>query len=292
METRANYVIVGSFVVGLTIAALVFVLWISRVDFGNGASLYDIFFEGSVSGLRVNEDVRYHGIPIGKVKDIAVDPKNIDRVRVRVAITETGLMREDVIASIEIQGLTGYAYIQIQGGGSSSPLLKAKEDHPYPIIPSQPSKIDLLFTNVPHILSSVYELSEQLNELFDKENRDEVRHLMKNLSKISGQLAEGRNSLENLVQESRNTLRQVNQSVASFSEDMRTSLNVFSRTVEEIRLTIRDNQGDVEKTLNDLPKTLGQVRRAADELRKLTRELERNPLGLLSKPEKEGYRTP
>jgi phospholipid/cholesterol/gamma-HCH transport system substrate-binding protein len=288
METRANYVIAGSFVVGLMMAALIFVLWLSQVDFGSKAPLYDIYFEGSVSGLRVNESVRYHGIPIGKVKEIGVAPKNIDRIRVRVAITEPKLMREDTIASIEIQGLTGYTYVQIQGGKESSPLLKAQNGHLYPIIPSQPSKIDLLFSNAPHILSSIYKLSTSLNEVFNKKNREEVHTFLRNASRISAQLSEGSNSLESIIQQTRHTLDHINQSVTS----MQGSFTSFAHVMEDIRLILHDNKGTVAEALDELPKTLKQVGKAADRLRRLTRDLEQNPLTLFSKSEDQGYKIP
>ena len=289
METRANYIMVGAFVVGLMVSFVFFVLWISRIDFGEKASHYDIYFEGSVTGLRVNEDVRYHGIPVGKVKEIGVDPHNIDLVRVRVSITEPKLMREDIIASIEAQGLTGYSYIQIQGGKDESPLLKAKPGNPYPIIPSQPSKIDLLFSNAPHLLSSLYKLSEQLNDVLNSQNRKDFQVFLSSLSKMTQQLSEGKNSLDHLFHHAQKTLDHINRSLGAIE----TGISSFTQTMSGLEGILQDNRVNVSGAFSELPKTLKQVTQTADHLRRLTQELEKeNPLKALSSPQDQGYPLP
>lgn len=211
METRAHYLMVGSFVVSSFIALIVFILWMAKHDFNDKFKLYEIFFEGSVTGLRINEDVRYHGIPIGNVKSISVDKKNINRVRVRISVRKPALIREDTIASIEAQGLTGYTYIQIQGGTQESPLLKAKAGERYPVIQSQPSKIELLFSNAPVILSNLAQLSEKLNITFNDENQAHIRAILDNIHKVSDQLAGGAGSVESTLKEFKQTLQDVRQ---------------------------------------------------------------------------------
>lgn len=292
METRANYAVVGSFMITLLVAALFFVLWISRFDFGSKGAYYDILFEGSVSGLRDNEDIRYHGIPIGKIKKIDIDPANANRVRVRVKITETQLIHKDVIASIEAQGLTGYSYIQIQGGSSKSPLLKPTDHEPYPIIPSQPSRLDMLFSNAPHILNRVNELSEQLNQLFNQENRQEVQKILKNMSVLSTQLASGKDSLESLVTVAKKTLNQADQTMVDLNKYVSQSLQDVSKITQDIRNTLQQSQGGVNNALNELPRTLKNIRMAAEKLQKLTNTIEQNPLELFNKNNEQGYKIP
>jgi phospholipid/cholesterol/gamma-HCH transport system substrate-binding protein len=288
METRAHYIIVGSFLILLMVSSLIFVLWLSRTDFGSKAALYDIYFQGSVTGLRINEDVRYHGLPIGKVKEIIVDPENIDRVRVRVAINEPKLIREDSMASIEIQGLTGYTYVQIQGKKQTSPLLKAKVGHPYPIISSQPSRIDLLFSDIPHVLSSIYQLSEQLRELFNEKNRQEINTFIKNASTISQILAEGKQSIKALNQDVQNTLSHINELALMIHP----SLISFKDTVEELHLLLKVNKEPVNEAFRELPRTIKQLRTVSYNFQKLINEFERNPLKLFSKSDEQGYKLP
>ena len=292
METRANYVIVGSFMILLLISALFFVLWISRFDFGSQGSYYDILFEGSVSGLRDNEDIRYHGIPIGKIKKIDIDPVNVNRVRVRVKIKETQLVHKDVIASIEAQGLTGYSYIQIQGGSPQSPLLKPTDQEPYPIIPSQPSRLDMLFSNAPHIFNSVQNVTKKLNHLLNDENCQDVQKILKNISTLTTQLTTGQDSLESLISVAKKTLTQADQSMVNLNQYVAESLHDVTNITKDIQSVLQQSQGGINNALNELPRTLKKIRSAADKLQKLTTTIEQNPLDFLNKDQEQEYKVP
>ena len=52
METRANYTMVGAFVIFFLVAIVTFILWVARIDFSRNAIEYDIYFSGSVTGLK------------------------------------------------------------------------------------------------------------------------------------------------------------------------------------------------------------------------------------------------
>jgi phospholipid/cholesterol/gamma-HCH transport system substrate-binding protein len=169
MESQPNYTIVGLFVIGFMLGIVAFVIWMARMDIEGQSAIYDIYFEGSVTGLRVNEQVRYHGLPIGYLTALEVDKADPELIRVRVKISEPSLIREDTIASIEAKGLTGYSYIQIVGGNSNSPLLKAKKGEHYPRIKSRQSKIEELFSDAPKVMRRLTKLTETLNKFFDKE---------------------------------------------------------------------------------------------------------------------------
>ena len=58
METKASYILVGSFVLALCLAAAGFILWIAKFQFDQEFARYDIFYEGSVTGLTEGSSVR------------------------------------------------------------------------------------------------------------------------------------------------------------------------------------------------------------------------------------------
>ena len=72
METRANYVLVGSFVLALIAAEFAFVLWLARVDFEHEPKIYLTYFRGSVSGLQLGSEVQYRGVPVGRLTGAAL----------------------------------------------------------------------------------------------------------------------------------------------------------------------------------------------------------------------------
>ncbi len=134
METRANHLLVGSFVLLLIAGLVVFVVWLARFQFEAEFERYDILFEGRVTGLSVGSKVSLRGVPVGEVRDIGIDPDNVERVRVTIEVAAETPVREDTVASLEQQGITGVANILLSGGSQDSPPLVAAAGEPRPVI--------------------------------------------------------------------------------------------------------------------------------------------------------------
>ena len=64
METRANYVMVGSFVLVILVGIFVAILWLAHAQFTRQFVNYDIFFTGSVTGLSVGAPVNLSGVDL------------------------------------------------------------------------------------------------------------------------------------------------------------------------------------------------------------------------------------
>ena len=62
METKASYLIVGTFSLVLLIGLVSAVLWLAGVELDEEFAYYDMYFEGSVTGLKVGNPVRYRNI--------------------------------------------------------------------------------------------------------------------------------------------------------------------------------------------------------------------------------------
>src|SRR5688572_20168813 len=76
---RANPALIGGFVLGAVLLAVIGV-----VAFGSGQLFRDTerfisFFEGSITGLRVGAPVRFRGIDVGSVREIAIDLPGVER---------------------------------------------------------------------------------------------------------------------------------------------------------------------------------------------------------------------
>lgn len=136
METRANHLFIGAFVLVVVVGMLGFVAWLAKVDIDREFNAYHIFFEGSVTGLSSASNVLYRGIPVGTVNEVIIDPDDSSRVRVTVEVAANTPIREDSVATLELQGITGVTLIQITGGSADSPQLAAKGDQRLPVIRS------------------------------------------------------------------------------------------------------------------------------------------------------------
>src|ERR1700754_4871025 len=144
METKANYVAVGGFVLACVIGLVGTVMWLAGAQYSQEYSYYQAFFKGPVTGLGKGTVTRYNGIDVGRVKDLAFDPSDPQRVIVTLQVQPGLNIREDSVASIDSQGLTGGSYVEISGGTAKSPLLVAKEGQKYPVIRTKQSTLQQL----------------------------------------------------------------------------------------------------------------------------------------------------
>src|SRR3954469_14541847 len=141
METKANYVAVGVFVMALVLGLVIALLWLTGAQYAQEYAYYQTFFSGSVSGLGNGTSVRYNGIEVGRVAKLNFDPDDPKRVKVVMQIDPSLRIHADSIASIASQGLTGGSYVEIDGGTKKTPVLQPQFWGDYPTIRSRPSTL-------------------------------------------------------------------------------------------------------------------------------------------------------
>ena len=72
----------------------------------------------SVSGLKPGARIELAGVEVGKVEQIALDPKSGDRAIVNLKIKSGVKINDDVIASVRTSGIIGDKFIKLTPGGS------------------------------------------------------------------------------------------------------------------------------------------------------------------------------
>ena len=143
METRANYAVIGAFVIVATLAVAAFVLWLGQSQFSRDYKAYDIVFEGPVS-LEDGSAVRYIGIKVGEVSTVRIDRADPSKVRARIRIDRETPVKTDSTASIQLAGITGVTFVQISAGSPTSRLLEARPGEPVPVIKAEKTQLDQL----------------------------------------------------------------------------------------------------------------------------------------------------
>src|SRR5271154_5104913 len=106
METRANYIAVGAFVLACMLALVVTVLWLAGVQYSQEYVYYQTTFTGSVPGLGKGTLVRYKGIEGGRVDGLDFAPDEPGSVVATLEVRPDLNIHDDAIASIASQGLT------------------------------------------------------------------------------------------------------------------------------------------------------------------------------------------
>ena len=145
METRANHALVGAFVLAAIAALVGFVVWISKAQFNQEFDFYDVVFEGAVNGLSEGGEVRFNGIKVGEVVDLGLDPQDPNNVIAEIRVEDETPIHQDSTASLELQGITGVTFIQIDAGTSSLPLLKDVTAQGRPRILTERTQLEELF---------------------------------------------------------------------------------------------------------------------------------------------------
>lgn len=188
MEARVNYAAVGAFVIVLAALLVAGILWLSAGYGRTDYQFYVAYVTESVSGLNVNAPVKYRGVDVGEVREIGLRPGNPEQVRLLMAIESLTPVKEDTVAILSVQGLTGIAFIDLTGGSTGSPLLTARRGEEYPVIPTGPSLLARLDTAASQMFTNIERVSDALTALIDKDSQRAFRESLESIRAFTGRL--------------------------------------------------------------------------------------------------------
>jgi phospholipid/cholesterol/gamma-HCH transport system substrate-binding protein len=216
METRVNHAVVGVFVLVLGTAAVAAVLWLGSGRLTQKAyGTYLAYFSESVSGLNLHAAVKYRGVAVGSVREIALDTANPERVRLVLEIEQGTPVKVDSVAVLSVQGLTGIAFVELGGGSREAPALTARDGEPWPVIATGPSLMRRLDTAGTTLLANLDETTRRVSDVLDAENRATLRRTLVHLERVTAALAARSADLEATVAESAVAARHAAQASAA-----------------------------------------------------------------------------
>lgn len=296
MEERVNLVAVGVFVIVLALTAIGSVLYLTGGMYTRkNYDTYLTFMTESVSGLNLNAPVRYRGVEVGRVRAIALAPGNVEQVQVTLQIERGTPVKEDTIAMLETQGLTGISYIDLTAGHRGSAPLKAKPGEEYPVIQSGASLMSRLETSVPVLLAGLTRVTDNVNAVLDGENQLAVKRTLADLALLSRTLSTRSatidSGLADAARTARNTARITDQ-LPQLVQRVERSADALDRMARQLGAAGTSASGTIDDVRGDLrgftAETLPEMRELVDELRELTttmqriaEKVERNPSTLL-----------
>ncbi|WP_295171142.1 MlaD family protein, partial [uncultured Paracoccus sp.] len=187
METKANYALIGAFTIAGFVGILGFVLWFAQLQLDRQFAYYDVYFP-EVSGLGSASEVRFAGLPVGRVVDMRLAPGNPLPVRVRIEVILDTPIRSDSLAALEVQGVTGVALVAITAGSARAPLLRDADGSEVPVIASSRSALQTLTDEGPQIIARLSLVAEQLTQILGPQNQGRVAAILDNVERSSGNL--------------------------------------------------------------------------------------------------------
>jgi phospholipid/cholesterol/gamma-HCH transport system substrate-binding protein len=185
METRANYFVIGLFTLVSILAAFAFFLWFSRIEITRQFNYYDVVLD-TASGLGRAGDVRFNGILVGRVIDIAFMRDDPGLVRVRIEVDAETPITTDTVARLESQGVTGVSYIGLVGGSTTAAPLEPEAPGQVPVIAAERSSVQALFEDAPDLLAEAIVLLRELRAFASEDNRTRVANILENADQASG----------------------------------------------------------------------------------------------------------
>ncbi len=275
METRANYLLVGSFVLLIVAGTVIFILWLAKFQFDQQFTRYDIDFPGSVSGLKTGATVELNGIPVGEVINIRIDPDNVEHVKVTIEVPANTPIRADTVASMQLQGITGGVSIQLSGGTQDAPPLTAKPGNKNAVIASQSSALEQFLEGAPELLTGLQTLVARAATLLNAENQDAFANTLANAAALTGALAARTGDIELLLTEASGTmtnLREASQTMVALSDRANATLESVGGAADSVTKTVGASQPDLAALIVDLRRTSNSITTMTDEMNELIEE--------------------
>ena len=264
METKANYLMIGGFVLGVLALVFIFVFWMTNL--AGGGKRYFIVFDGSVAGLTTGSSVGFNGIKVGEVQSMQLDPADARKVQVLISVHADTPVRENSHAGMQSLGLTGGTGIQISAGTPDSPFLVATAETPIPVIAADRGGGQGLFDAAPAVMNNANALLLRLNDLV-AENQESIHKTLANVESVTTMLDQRKDDISK-------TITNVQEGAQSF-KDLSGKLEV----------SLGDNLDSLTRTAKDSLQEFGNFmregRRAAATLNSVLEKFEANPKSFL-----------
>ncbi|MCK4867572.1 MAG: MCE family protein [Alphaproteobacteria bacterium] len=266
METRASYLIVGLFVIAGMVGLIFAAMWITGTRTDESLALYDIYFDGAVSGLKPGNAVQYRGIPVGGVIDMRIDPDNLERVLVTIEVRADTPVRVDTEATLALQGITGLSYIQLTGGTQAAADLKAVSGQRRAVIKSRPSELAAIFEAAPELLNRAIEVMALMEKLLGPENQERIGSILQNIENTTGALANSTGDIDKLLSEGAGAVEDVRKLTSVLAENT-DDIDILlaegagaMKDVHELTTALAGSSGDLKQLITDGSSTMANVR--------------------------------
>jgi phospholipid/cholesterol/gamma-HCH transport system substrate-binding protein len=275
METRANYVLIGSFTLAVIAAAFGFVMWFQSLHTTKARTPLRIVFEGPASGLRNGGSVNFNGIRVGEVMSVKLD--NPRRVVALAMIENNAPIRKDTLVGLEFQGLTGVAAISLKGGAEAAPAVPLDEDG-VPVLTADPNALQ-------DVTEAIRGTLQNINRVV-ADNQESVKNSLHNLETFTASLARNSEKIDNVMLKV--------DGVMTRADSLMLGLDTLAGgkdggelflTVKSIRELAEDFDKRSGLLMSDGRRTLGDISRAVN-------NLDKNPTRLLFGPSNSTASTP
>ena len=306
MERDAKYATLAVFALACVAAAVAFIWWYSGRGDQRDYQTYEIYFQGTVSGLSKGSPVRYLGVDVGRVTRLGVDKADPGQVKVIVDIDSSAPISGGTLAKLGLLGLTGLLYIDLQQNPDTSGTTALQQGTQHLVRPSRKSSIEASIEQLPEILGQATEVLSRIALVLSDDNVRSVGQTLAHVEKASGDLPETMAEARALATELRgissSTLEltnRLNQTLGKAQPDLEATLantriasDKLARTADALDRLLNQSDGGFGKaagaSVAELQQLVIDARSASNEVRELARTLRERPSSVLFEPKAAG----
>lgn len=320
MENKANYALIGLFVITVLTALLGFFIWLTGASFDKDYDLYEIAFEGGVRGLSNGSEVRFNGLGVGEVTALAYDRDDPNLVIAGIQVTERTPIDVNSTAKLTPLGVTGLNYIEITPGlDAEAPLMVDMPGRGTKRIIGEGSSVDEILSGGGNVVVAAQTALTRANQLLSPENLKSFSAILKNVENITASVDVSEldpsklNDMLDSFTAAADAIAQTAQSIEGTStsidtlvkEDLRkvltkaettlttidTTVSGFGETADGADNLIIDTRDAINRLSNsgltDLEESVDAIRRLVSTLARVADSLEQNPAQFIIGVERE-----
>ncbi len=256
METRANYVAIGAFVVMVMLAALGSLMWLYRSSEPGQQAFIRVVFPEPVTGLSIGGSVLYNGIRVGEVTRLEWQPRGGDDVIAVARVTQNAPVKPDTEAKLSSTGLTGVSFISLTGGDpEAESIFAGLGEGEIPTLRAATSDFTSVLDSAQTVLAQINETLGEVNGIL-RDNRENVGAVLTNARTLSESLAASAPASEGLIGDA-----------GAAAQEIAEAVPVLSRTVDRADTllaavppaAVTQIVGDVSTFANSLPSIADQA---------------------------------
>ncbi len=278
MSKPTSKTLIGGFVVGAVVLAIVGVVIFGSGKFFTKKQEYVLFFDGSIKGLNIGAPVMFQGVKIGSVTDIKVtlDPKDLSMwtpVYIEIEPRRIATLGEDVhvsrmrdlierlrpkerVAKFVERGLR--AQLQMQS------LVTGKLFVAFLFRPEAPVKLkgfEKKYLEIPTIQTAMQEMAERIEKLPIEEILNKVLAAVDGIEKVvnSPEVEKTIGSLNQTLEDIQKLIRNVDHQVGPLASGIEKTLGDTRKLVQNVNNQVAPLSSSIKETVGDYGKLARDV---------------------------------
>jgi len=253
MESKANFAVIGAFLLVAVFAFVAFISYLSGKQFDQAYDEYIVVYTTPPRGIQVGSEVRYKEIKVGEVVETTLSD-DANSVFVHIRIKDKTPIFEHTYGQNEPLGLTGLSYIQLSKGDSTVPITPPAPRE-LARIEGRASQFDEILGGSESIIDNVNVALANASNVLNPEAAEELHSILRNVNTITTAIAEADLSNER-VEQFMNTFEQT-------ALDISAASLAIEATAKDLSTVLAGEK--IDKILNQAEETLAAAERTFDE---------------------------